>query len=106
MECLTKLVVDISTSPVLKRLVVYVLFICVFLFYEERASPGYLGFGVYLVIYLFSPAHLRAFVFYLELASFGYLGFGVYLIINLLSSDSLRDFLFYVDFGFWILEFT
>ena len=87
-------------------LVVYVLFICIFLFYEERASPGYLGFEVYLVIYLFSPAHLRAFVFYLELASFFYLGFGVYLIINLLSSDSLRDFLFYVDFGLWILEFT
>ena len=78
-------------------LVDYVLLICVFLFYEERASPSYLYFRVYLVIYLLSPAHLRASLFYLELASPGYLGFGVYLIINLLSSDSLRDSLFYLE---------
>ena len=66
----------------------------------ELASPGYMGFGVHLIINLLSPVRLRDFLFYEELASLGYLGFGVHLIINLLPHDRLHDFLFYVELAF------
>ena len=77
----------------------------------ERAFPGYLGFGVYLVIYLLSPTHLRASLFY-EIRTYpGYLDFGFYWVIYLLSWALLRAFLFYVelaasgylDFGVYII---
>ena len=39
-----------------------------FLFIMEVASPGYLGFGVYLIINLISSVCLRDVLFYVELA--------------------------------------
>ena len=50
-----------------------------FLVYEELASTGRVGFGVYLIINLRLPARLRAFPFCVELASPGSFGFGIYL---------------------------
>ena len=70
------------------------------LFYEELVSPGYLGFGGYLIINLLSPACLPAFLFYVELVSPGYLGFGIYLIIHFLSASRRRAFFFYVELAF------
>ena len=67
------------------------------LFYMERPSPGYLGFGVYLVIYLLSPTHLRAFLFYEKRTYPGCLDFGVYWVIYLLSPASVCAFLFYLE---------
>ena len=51
----------------------------------ELVYPGYLGFGVYLIINLLSSARQHAFPFYVELASPGYLSTGGYSIINLHS---------------------
>ena len=48
---------------------------CDFLFYEELASLGYLGFADYLIINVLPHDRLRDFLFYVELAIPGYLGF-------------------------------
>jgi len=84
-----------------------------FLFYLELAAPGYLGFGVYLIINLLSSDSLRDFLFYMELASSGYFGFGVFLVYQLaiFFARLMRAFLFYVvraspsylGFGVYIL---
>ena len=58
----------------------------------ELVYPGYMGFGVHLIINLLSPDRLRDFLLYEELASLGYLGFGDHLCINLLSPACLRSF--------------
>ena len=44
----------------------------------EPTSPGYMDFGVHLIINMLSPDRLRDFLFYEELASLGYLGFAGY----------------------------
>ena len=58
----------------------------------ELTSPGYMGFGVHLIINLIHHDRLRDFLFYVELAFPGYLGFGDHLYINLLSPACLRTF--------------
>ena len=58
----------------------------------ELASPGYMGFGVYLIINLTPNDHLRDFLFSVELAFSGYLCFGDHLCINLLSPVCLHAF--------------
>ena len=94
-------------------LVVYVLFICVYLFHEERASPLLFRFWSLLSYILASPAHLRAFLFYLEISSPGYFDFGVYVIINqLIFLPSVYVYsldLFYKELispGYSEMEFT
>ena len=66
----------------------------------KLTSPGYMGFGIHLVINLLCHDRLHDFLFYEELAPLGCLGFGVHLINNLLPHDRLRDFLFYVELAF------
>ena len=58
----------------------------------ELASPGYMEFGVHLMINLIPYNRLRDFLFYVELAFPGYLGFGDNLCINLLSPACLLAF--------------
>ena len=61
----------------------------------ELASPGYMGFGVHIIINLLPHDRLRDFLFYVELAFPGYLGFGDHLCMNFLSPACLRAFCLY-----------
>ena len=73
----------------------------------EPAYPCYLGFGVYLIIYLLSSARQHTGPFYVELAYPGNLGFVFCLIINFLFPARRRGFLFYVELAspaIWVLE--